>query len=53
MNKDEITKKLQKLAEKRKRTIVVTEQGFVNKKSQRSNSSTSSSDYYPSGSFDD
>ena len=46
-NMNEITKKLQKLAEQRKRSKVVTEQGFVNKKYSRSyGSSTSASDYY-------
>jgi hypothetical protein len=46
---NEITKKLQKLAEQRKRSKVVTEQGFVNKKYSRSyGSSTSAGDYYSS-----
>lgn len=50
MNKNEATKRLQKLVEKRKSSIVVTEQGFVNKKPRSYGSS--SSDYYSGGSED-
>ena len=51
MNKNEATKRLQKLVEKRKSSIIITEQGFVNKK-PRSYGSSSCSDYYGGSSED-